>query len=170
MRVGSGMTPLESLVMEADEHGYRLEMVGGLGIWEAHPALKHQLAVDTVRSGIQRPSGGSSDCGCFHVADIYVRFADGSLKRPDISLFCRKPDEEEGAVTLIPDAVIEIISKGYEAKDLEIGPGFYLSQGVKDVVIFDPYSLEIVHVRKDGERKLVSPTTIQFECGCSCEL
>jgi len=42
MRVGSGMTPLESLVMEADEHGYRLEMVGGLGIWEAHPALKHQ--------------------------------------------------------------------------------------------------------------------------------
>jgi hypothetical protein len=42
-------------------------------------------------------------------------------------------------ITLVPEAVIEVISKGCEAKDLEIGPPFCLSQGAKDVVMFDPY-------------------------------
>jgi len=68
----------------------------------------------------------------------------------------------------VPEAVIEVISKGYEAKDLEIGPGFYLSQGVKDIVVFDPYTLVVLHVRRDGAERTVSPVTIELECGCSC--
>ena len=75
---------------------------------------------------------------------------------------------EEEAITLIPEAVIEVISKGYEAKDLEIGPRFYLSQGVKDVVVFDPYTLVVLHVRRDRVERFVSPVQINFECGCSC--
>ena len=97
-----------------------------------------------------------------------MSFPDGSLKRPDISIFCREPAEEEEAITLIPEAVIEVISKGYEAKDLEIGPRFYLSQGVKDVVIFDPYTLVVLHVRRDGTRRLLSPVRIDLECGSTC--
>ena len=64
-----------------------------------------------------------------HVANVLYRFADGSLKRPDISILCREPDESEqdNTITLIPEAVIEIISEGYEAKDLEISPNFYLA-------------------------------------------
>ena len=60
-----------------------------------------------------------------------------------------RPAEEDEAIRLIPEAVIEVISKGYEAKDLEIGPHFYLLQGVKDVVVFDPYTLLVLHVRRD---------------------
>ena len=59
-----------------------------------------------------------------------MQFSDGSLKRPDISIFCREPDEQDDAVTLVPEAVIEVVSKGYEAKDLQIAPDFYLSRGV----------------------------------------
>ena len=112
-------------LVAADELGVRLEIVGGLPIWEAQPVVKHQRAVDRIRSTIDSPPERQPDgCGCIHYADIYVRFPDGSLKRPDISIFCREPDEEEEAVTLIPEAVIEVISKGFEAKDLEIGPRF----------------------------------------------
>lgn len=82
----------------------------------------------------------------------------------------REPTEEDEPITLIPEAVIEVISKGYEAKDLEIGPRFYLSQGVKDVVVFDPYTLVVLHVRRDGVKRLVSPVGIAFECGCSCSV
>lgn len=64
--------------------------------------------------------------------------------------------------------MIEVVSKGYEAKDLEIGPRFYLSQGVKDVVVFDPYTLLVLHVRKDGARRRISPVEISLECGCDC--
>ena len=63
------------------------------------------------------------------VSDVYVSFPDGSLKRPDIAIFCREPDEEDEAIKLVPEAVIEIVGKGYEAKDLELAPQFYLSPG-----------------------------------------
>lgn len=157
--------------VRAEELGIRLEIVGGLPIWEPHPVYKHQKAVDQIRATIKRStiSGDQSQiCECIHVADVYVSFPDGSLKRPDIAIFCREPDEEDEAITLVPEAVIEIISRGYEAKDLEIGPRFYLSQGVKDVVVFDPYTLLVLHVRRDGVTRQISPVDITLECGCAC--
>jgi len=160
---------LEQLLRRADQAGVRLEIVGGLPLWEATPALKHQEMVDRIRASIQKgASAPETDCGCLHFADVYIGFPDGSLKRPDISIFCRRPDEDEEAITLIPEAVIEVISKGYEAKDLEIGPRFYLLQGVKDVVVFDPYTLLVLHVRRDRVTRQVSPVAIEMECGCRC--
>jgi Uma2 family endonuclease len=161
-------------LLQADELGIRLEIVGGLPIWEPQPIYKHQKAVDRIRGTIRRRTnaeGATGDeCACVHVADVYVCFPDGSLKRPDVSIFCREPVEEEEAITLVPEAVIEVVSKGYEAKDLEIGPHFYLSQGVKDVLVFDPYTLMVLHVRRDGVTRQVSPVEVLLECGCSCIL
>jgi Uma2 family endonuclease len=150
--------------LKAEELGIRLEIVGGLPIWEAHPVWKHQKAVDRIRASIRQSPG--HPCQCVHAADVYVQFSDGSLKRPDIALFCREPDEQEDAIRLLPEAVIEVVSKGYEAKDLELGPRFYLSQGVKDIVVFDPATLLVLHVRRDGTRREVSPCALVLECGC----
>ncbi len=152
--------------VRAEELGIRLEIVAGLPIWEAAPALRHQRAVDRIRASIGPRPG--TNCACVHVADVYVAFPDGSLKRPDISLFCREPTELDEAITLIPEAVIEVVSKGYEAKDLTIAPGFYLSQGVKDVVVFDQTTLAVIHSRRDGTKRLLSEVEIELECGCSC--
>lgn len=161
---------MDSVFLRADELGVRLEIVGGLAIWEAYPVYKHQKAVDRIRATIESvaPNGDDESCACVHVADVYISFPDGSLKRPDVSIFCEEPAEEEEAITLVPEAVIEVISKGYEAKDLEIGPHFYLSQGVKDVVVFDPYTLLVLHIRRDGAKRQVSPVEITLECGCKC--
>jgi len=163
---------MDSKFLHADELGIRLEMVGGLPIWEPHPVYKHQKAVDRIRATIEKAKpakgAGKGGCACIHVSDVYISFPDGSLKRPDIAVFCREPAEEEEAITLIPEAVIEVVSKGYEAKDLEIGPHFYLSQGVKDVVVFDPYTLLVLHVRRDGVTRQASPVDIVLECGCKC--
>lgn len=154
--------------IRAEELGIRLEIVAGLPIWEAAPAFRHQKAVDRIRASI-RPRIGSA-CECVHIADVYVAFPDGSLKRPDISIFCREPTELDEAITLIPEAVIEVVSKGYEAKDLTIGPSFYLSQGVKDVVVFDPTTLSVLHARRDGSQRLASEVALELECGCSCRV
>jgi Uma2 family endonuclease len=158
-------------LLRADELGIRLEIVGGLPIWEPSPVWKHQKAVDRIRESVERlPQSPSPDggCACIHISDVYVGFPDGSLKRPDIAIFCKEPAEEEEVITLVPEAVIEVISKGCEAKDLEIGPHFYLSQGVKDIVVFDPYTLLVLHVRQDRVTRQVSPVTIDLECGCRC--
>ncbi len=160
---------MNPIFLQADHLGLRLEIVSGLSIWEPKPHLKHQRAIDRIRTTIEKAPGADS-CGCFHYSDVYIAFPDGSLKRPDIAVFCREPEEEEEAITLIPEAVIEIISKGYEAKDLDIAPRFYASQGVKDTIIFDPYTLLVLHVRRDGTKCHISPITIPLECGCTCQV
>lgn len=152
-------------LLEADQLGLRLEWVGGLPLWEAQPTYRHQKAVDRIRQSI-RPKEGSP-CPCIHVADVYIRFPDGSYKRPDIALFCREPEELDEAITLLPEAVVEVVSRGYEAKDLEIAPRFYLSQGVKDVVIFDPHTLLVLHLRQNGAWRHVSPVELELLCGCT---
>lgn len=163
---------MDSKFLRADELGVRLEIVRGLPIWEPSPVYKHQKAVDRIRATIEQtatsPPSEKNVCGCVHAADVYVVFPDGSLKRPDISIFCREPDEDEEAIRLVPEAVIEVISKGYEAKDLEIAPQFYLSQGVKDVVVFNPYTLVVLHIRRDAVEHHVSPVKLALTCGCHC--
>lgn len=155
---------MDTRLLAANELGIRLEIVGGIPLWEAHPLYKHQKAIDRIRATIVPAE--ANGCVCVHASDIYVSFPDGSLKRPDIAIFCREPDEDEEAVTLVPEAVVEVISKGYEYKDLEIAPNFYLAQGVNDVVVFNPYTLVVLHVRRDGARHGVSPMEIGLECGC----
>ena len=68
---------------------------------------------------------------------------------------------------MVPEAVIEVVSKGYEAKDSEVGPPFYLSQGVKDLLVFDPQTLLVLHVCQGQARRLVSPVVVDLKCGCS---
>lgn len=158
---------MDSNLLRAEELGIRLEIVEGLPVWEASPLIRHQIAIDRIRESIKKTG---ESCDCFHVSDIYIQFPDGSLKRPDISIFCKEPDETDEAVTQIPDAVIEIISKGYEKKDMEVGIPFYRASGIKDVVVFNPYTMEVVHFRGDEVSTLSSPTSIEFACGCSCEI
>ena len=160
---------MDSQLLRSEQLGIRLEIVNGLPIWEASPVMRHQTAVDRIRESIKRfDADNEKTCDCFHVADVYVQFPDGSLKRPDISVFCKTPTETDNALKEIPDAVIEIISKGYEKKDLEIGVPFYLANGVKDVVVLNPYTNEVLHFSGGEKREMMSPVEIEFECGCRC--
>jgi hypothetical protein len=159
---------MDTRLLTAAELGIRLEIVGGIPVWEAQPLYKHQKAIDRIRATIA--PGAATPCACVHAADVYVSFPDGSLKRPDIAIFRQEPDEEDEAIRLIPEAVVEVISKGYEYKDLDIGPNFYLAQGVKDVLVFNPYTLVVLHVRRDGSAHHLSPAPITLECGCTLTL
>jgi len=154
----------------ADEAGFRLEVMRGLPLWEAHPGARHQKAVYRSQTSIRPHLEKQTDCGCFHLADTYVRFADGSLKRPDVAIFCQEPPDTDAALEMIPEAVIEVVSLGYEIKDLEIAPYFYLAQGIKDVLVFDPRTLLVLHIRRDGTHRLTSPVEIDLECGCQCRI
>lgn len=137
----------EEMVANSHQAGVRLEIVGGLPVWEAMPLLIHQEAVDRIRASIRPGLQAASGCGCLHYHDVAIRFPECSQKRPDISIFFRRPDEIDEEIRMLPEAVIEILSKGYEAKDLQVGVPFYLSQGVKDVVVLDPQSLQVLHFR-----------------------
>lgn len=161
------MPDISDFFIQADNAGVRLEIINGLPTWEMLPNLTHQEAIDRIRDSIRHlPMLDQRHCQCLHYADLHIKFPDGSDKRPDISIFCQRPAETESAVTAVPAAVIEIISRGYEKKDLDLGPPFYLAQGVKDIVVFDPYSQQVIHFDADGQREYQSPTTLALKCGC----
>lgn len=163
------------LAHRAEDAGFKLELVGGLPMWEAFPSYKHQKIIDQIRRSLPNPETQTKNafgCACVHISDAYILFPDGSLKRPDIAIFCQEPPEEEQetAISQIPEAVIEVVSKGYEAKDLQISPRFYLMHGVKDVVVYDPFTKTVLHMRRDGTKNLIQPITIQLACGCQVSI
>ena len=160
---------IEALAHLGNTYGLKLEVVHGIGIWEALPTKRHQGTVFRIQSRIQ-PSPGHSDCACIHYSDVLVRFAPDTLKRPDIAIWCAEPDEDDVAITVIPAAVIEVISLGYEAKDLEQAPPLYLGYGVLDVVIVDPRSGRVVHHDSSGTTDYQMPVTLDLHCGCRIEI
>ncbi len=159
----------QQLMDAADEVGIKLEMVQGVPTWEAWPASRHQITLQKVANSLRCSPNRDSGCGCSGIQDVYVRFPDGSIKRPDLSIFCVEPPIQDETLEIVPDAVVEIVSKGYEKKDLETGPPFYLSQGVKDVVVVNPYDGKVYYHTADGTRELASPTKIVLTCGCSLD-
>ncbi len=155
----------ELLLQQGDAAGIKLELVRGVGTWEALPTKRHQGMLFRIQSSIA-PLPGRDDCACVHYSDVLIRFAADTYKRPDIAIWCQEPSEEDAAITLIPAAVIEVISVGYEAKDIEQGPPIYLAHGVQDVVVVDPRSGAITHHRHAGVQRLIAPATIDLLCGC----
>jgi Uma2 family endonuclease len=160
--------PYDYLITEAERFNVKLEIIAGATVWEASPVFKHQWEVKRIANSLQ-PLTGSS-CDCIETQDTLFKFPDGSLKRPDIAVLCTMPDLETAdvALELIPTAVVEIISKNYEYKDLVLAPPFYLSQGVQDILIFNPADKSVLHYRPDLEqpKTYISPITLNLECGC----
>ena len=153
-------------LMQADEFGIKLEVVRGEYAWEFFPSPLHQGVVRDIDRSVRPLSGDDRGCGCFTLSDAYVRFPDGSFKRPDLMVFCVRPPLTRSALAVLPEAVVEILSPGGTRKDLEVGPPFYLSQGVKDVIVVDPEGNVAYHFRPDGDRTVPRGTTIRLDCGC----
>ena len=154
----------------------KLEITAGIPTWELSPSSRHQLMVYQIQTSIKTSSDRGedgqalSDCKCAHLADVYIQFRDGSLKRPDIAIFCATPPVQDEALDIIPQAVVEVISPGYEFKDIALNPQFYLAQDVGDVVVVDPRSGVVTHYRTTGTAIHHAPVTINLQCGCQCTI
>ena len=162
---------IEELILQTDASGapVRLEYVRGRMKWEASPASRHQKTLRRIERSIVPAAGASEGCGCYTLAGVLIRFPDpdSSLKRPDIAIFCAEPPDSDEALEELPAAIVEIVSIGYEEKDLgPDGAPFYLAF-VPEVLVVDPRAGVVHHYRVD--RPLVrhpTPITIELQCGC----
>ncbi len=150
----------------ADETGIKLEIVQGLPVWEFLPSPMHTIRSKRIDRSIRPDPASDKGCGCDSLEDVSILFPDGSIRRPDITVFCRLPDETPTSTPLVPEAVIELVSPGSEIKDLHISPTFYLSQGVKDVIVVVPETGVVEHFRRDGRAMHRSPLDLRLEYGC----
>ena len=161
------MIAADDIARMSEESGLKLEVAGGVPTWEPSRGYRHQSHLFRIESSIQPPEVLEHGCDCAHAADVLIRFPDGSVKRPDIAVFCHEPEEQMSAITMVPEAVVEILSPDYEAKDLVIGVPFYLRMGVKDILVFDPATGLIRHFRPGyAELQYASPKDLTLACGC----
>ncbi len=159
---------LEQIVAE----GYiRLSLIGPeqLPVWEASPSPYHQVVARDIEASI-RPTTASGGCDCEHIQDMYIRLPDGSIVRPDISIFCAPIPLQRQAYAKVPEAVIEIISPGYQAKDDRLAQT-YLANGIKDVLVVNPEKGTFVHYRP-GMAEYIQhlPQSLVLRCGCQVTL
>ncbi|HZH99088.1 MAG TPA: Uma2 family endonuclease [Fimbriimonadaceae bacterium] len=153
-----------TLMTRADELGIRLEATPQGITWETSPGYRHQEICSEVLRSISATQGSS--CGCHSVLDVAIRFPSGVVKRPDLSIFCERPLEEEGFVRRVPEAVVEVVNLGYEAKDLIAGPPLYLENGVGEIVVVDRFNGELHIFRAEGEEVFSLPHEVELRCGC----
>jgi Uma2 family endonuclease len=156
---------LWKLFLRGEELGLRMEATDAGIVWETMPGLRHQELAVAIYGAIL-PGASGKECECYRALDIYIRFPSGIVKRPDISIFCRRPTDDEGFVHSIPEAVIEITSPESESKDLISGPPLYLKNGVKDVVVVHRSEGLVVHSTVSSSNTHASPVTITLACGC----
>jgi hypothetical protein len=157
---------LDLLTWHAPTH-IKLEITGGTRTWRLLPSLRHQKLIDRIRASIAPIAASGTDCGCHHLTDPSLIFPDGSFKRPDIAIFCVEPPDIDESWEQVPEAVIEIISLGYEEKDLSINPPWYLAMGVKDVLVIDPHTGLVRHHRHGAPVATHhQPKTVELLCGC----
>lgn len=161
---------VDELILQMDASGIpvRVEFVRGRVKWEASPASRHQRLIDCIRATLQPQPG--NPCACDSLTDVLIRFndPDQSLKRPDIAIFCVVQPDQDTALTTIPDAVLEVLSVGYEAKDLgPDGAPFYIANGVCDVLVVDPRNDTVIHYQPGvPEQTTPLPHTVTLACGC----
>ena len=166
IRQGMDEAKLARLYALEEELGLRFELTDGGLTWEAMPGSMHGRIVFDIQRSLAPGPSSPRVCGCRQIAGVDVAFPDGTVKRPDISVWCDWPKELEGFVHQVPEAVVEIVSPGYEAKDLVHGPPIYLRNGVKDVIVFDRAKGEVHHWGPHGHRVAPSPTVFDLSCGC----
>jgi hypothetical protein len=148
--------------------GVRLEITGGRTTWEAYPGALHNGVVDDIRHNLTQDNlPTTTPCGCHHIADTYIDFGPNLLRRPDIAIFCAKPPRPDGAITgMIPGAIVEVISDGYEQKDRDV-TALYLAVGVRDVVLVDPRAQTATWYQSGAvPQTLDLPTTLSLQMGC----
>ena len=146
--------------------GLKLELMQGLGVWSLLPPPTGTIALARIDRSLRADPSREGACPVFAYKGMAVRFPEGSLLQPDLAVYAREPQATRLPTRLLPEAVIEIVSPSSELKDLQYSPSFYLSQGVKDVIVYTPETEVLEHFRRDGRAMHRSPVDIALECGC----
>ena len=88
---------------------------------------------------------------CFALMESEVKFSETTILRPDILMKCGELDD----ISVIPEIIFEVVSKGSEKRDEILKFSIYEQEGVKYYVIVYPDVKKIkVYKLINGEYKL----------------
>lgn len=95
--------------------------------------------------------------------DVFVELPGHQFLAPDIAWWAasRRPRVREGAIDVVPDLVVEVLSPATRANDLGIKRDRYLQVGVRELWLVDPSDKTLVRARPSaGDEQLGSAATL----------
>jgi Uma2 family endonuclease len=89
--------------------------------------------------------------------DVFVQLPGDQFLAPDIAWWSasRRPQLQEGAIDVVPDLVVEVLSRATRANDLGIKRDRYLEVGVQELWLADPSEKNLICARPStGDKRL----------------
>ena len=98
----------------------------------------------------------SGDAGLL-LQDVFIRLAGENYLAPDLAWWAaaRRPALAQGALDVVPDLVVEVLSPATRVNDLGAKREVYVAAGARELWLADPQSATITAVRVDGDQDTV---------------
>jgi Uma2 family endonuclease len=84
---------------------------------------------------------------------VFVALPNGSRVGPDIAWWsaARRPPLGRGAIRVVPDLVVEVLSPSTRANDLGVKRELYMRSGVRELWLVDPDARTVIRVNPGSE-------------------
>jgi Uma2 family endonuclease len=106
-----------------------------------------------------------SDAGLL-LQDVFVELPGHQFLAPDIAWWSpeRRPTVGEGAIGIVPDLVVEVLSPATRSNDLGIKRTLYLEVGVQELWLADPSAKTLTRARPSAiDEELSSKDTLRTD-------
>jgi Uma2 family endonuclease len=89
--------------------------------------------------------------------DVFIRLSGEEYLAPDLAWWAaaRRPALAPGALDVVPDLVVEVLSPATRTNDLGAKKDAYLVAGVRELWLADPQVAAITVMQPDGRRRTV---------------
>ena len=138
--------------------GWRLavELIGGEAVVTPPSGGHAASAQGELFFAVRRWQETSGDAGLL-LQDVFIRLTGENYLAPDLAWWAaaRRPALAQGALDVVPDLVVEVLSPATRVNDLGAKRDVYLAAGARELWLADPQSATITAVRPDGRQGTV---------------
>jgi Uma2 family endonuclease len=133
-----------------------VELIGGEAVVTPPSGGRAASAQGELFFALRRWQETSGDAGLL-LQDVFVRLPGENYLAPDLAWWAaaRRPALAQGALDVVPDLVVEVLSPATRANDLGAKRDVYVAAGVRELWLADPGSATVTAVRPDGRQETV---------------
>lgn len=133
-----------------------VELIGGEAVVTPPSGGQAASVQGELFFAVRRWQEISGDAGLL-LQDVFVRVSGEDYLAPDLAWWAaeRRPPLAQGALDVVPDLVVEVLSPATRVNDLGPKRDVYLAAGVHELWLADPQSATVTTGRQDGSQRTV---------------
>lgn len=156
------LQPSEFLALQASA-GWRMavELIGGEAVVIPPSGAAASSVQGELFFALRRWQEVERDGGLL-LQDVFVKLPGQFYLAPDIAWWAqtRRPAIGEGAIDVVPDLVVEVLSSATRTNDLGVKRNYYLDVGVRELWLADPSAKTLTRARPSADEQLSSGDTL----------